>query len=155
AELRAALDRVIAEGSFILGPAVARFERDFARYLGVRHCGGVNNGPSALHLALRACGRGPGGQVITTPPPVISHTCAVSYLGATPVYVDIAPVTSTLDPALVERAVTPRTRAILPVHLYGQSADLTALGRIAAEYGLTLIEDAAQAHGATWQGRCV
>src|SRR5262249_23311723 len=120
AELRAALDRVIAEGSFILGPAVARFERDFARYLGLRHRVRVNHGTSARHLALRACGVGPGDEVITTPHTWISTTWAVSYVGATPVYVDIDPVTYTLDPALVERAVTPRTRAILPVHLYGQ-----------------------------------
>jgi dTDP-4-amino-4,6-dideoxygalactose transaminase len=155
AELQSALDHVIAEGSFILGPAVAQFERAFATYLGVRHCVGLNNGTSALHLALRACGIGPGDEVITTPHTWISTTWGISYVGATPVYVDVDPVTYTVDPALVAKAITPRTRAILPVHLYGQSADLTALSRIAAEHGLTLIEDAAQAHGARWQGRRV
>jgi dTDP-4-amino-4,6-dideoxygalactose transaminase len=154
-ELRAALDGVIDDASFILGPAVDDFERKFAAYLGVRHCVGVNNGTSALHLALLACGVGPGDEVITTPHTWISTTWAVSYVGAKPVYADIDPVTYNLDPAEVEKRITPRTKAILPVHLYGQSADVGALARVAERHGLLLIEDAAQAHGALWQGRRV
>src|SRR5580692_5347147 len=130
-EIRAALDPVLEESQFILGPAVERFEADFAAYLGARHCVGLNNGTTALHLALLACGVGPSDEVITTPATWISTSWAISYLGARPVFVDVDPVTFTLDPALAEWAVTPRTKAILPVHLYGQSADLDALKQIA------------------------
>ncbi|HXG08808.1 MAG TPA: DegT/DnrJ/EryC1/StrS family aminotransferase [Gemmataceae bacterium] len=154
-EIQAALDEVIGEAQFILGPAVERFENQFARYLGVRHCVGVNNGTSALHLALLACDIGPGDEVITTPHTWISTSWAISYVGAKPVYVDIDPVTYTLDPTLVKRAITRRTRAILPVHLYGQAADLGPLCRLAAEHGLVLLEDAAQAHGAVYAGKRV
>jgi dTDP-4-amino-4,6-dideoxygalactose transaminase len=154
-EIRAALDPVLAEAQFILGPAVARFEKHFAAYLGARHCVGLNNGTSALHMALLACGVGPGDEVITTPATWISTSWAISYVGAKPVFVDIDPITYTLDPRLVERAITPRTRAILPVHLYGQAADLESLSEIAKSHGLVLIEDAAQAHGAIYQGRRV
>jgi dTDP-4-amino-4,6-dideoxygalactose transaminase len=153
AELQAALERVIHDASFILGPAVEQFERHFADYIGVRHCIGVNSGTSALHLALQACDIGPGDEVITTPQTWISTSWAISYTGARPVYVDVDPVTYTLDPALVEKAITPRTRAILPVHLYGQAANVLALGRLADKHGLVLIEDTAQAHGARCQGR--
>ncbi len=154
-ELRAALDEVIERADFILGPAVARFEEHFAEYVGVKHCVGLNNGTSALHLALIACGVGPGDEVITTPHSWISTSWAVSYVGAKPVFVDIDPLTYTLDPALVERAITPRTKALLPVHLYGQAADLGSLNRLASAHGLALIEDAAQAHGAVYEGRRV
>jgi dTDP-4-amino-4,6-dideoxygalactose transaminase len=154
-ELQAALAPVMAEAQFILGPAVERFEKHFAEYLGVRYCVGLNNGTSALHMALLACGIGPGDEVITTPHTWISTSWAISYVSARPVYVDIDPVTYTLDAARVERAVTPRTKAILPVHLYGQAADLGVLCRIAQAHGLVLIEDAAQAHGARYQGRRV
>jgi dTDP-4-amino-4,6-dideoxygalactose transaminase len=154
-ELESALAGVLSEAQFILGPAVERFETHFSDYLDVLHCVGVNNGTSALHMALLACGVGPGDEVITTPATWISTSWAISYVGARPVFVDIDPVTWTLAPELVERAITPRTRAILPVHLYGQSADLTALARLADQHGLALIEDAAQAHGAIWDGRRV
>jgi dTDP-4-amino-4,6-dideoxygalactose transaminase len=153
AELRAAVEAVIDGSGFILGPAVERFERHFADYVGVRHCVGLNSGTSALHLALLACGVGPGDEVITTPHTWISTTWAISYVGARPVYADVDPVTFALDPAQVERAVTPRTRAVLPVHLYGQTADLGGLASIAERHGLVLIEDAAQAHGARYQSR--
>jgi dTDP-4-amino-4,6-dideoxygalactose transaminase len=155
AELQAALKAVVAEGSFILGPAVERFERHFAAYLGVRRCVGLNNGTSALHMALLACGVGPGDEVITTPHTWISTSWAISYVGARPVYVDIDPVTYTLDPESARQAITPRTRALLPVHPYGQAADVTALARLAREHDLALIEDAAQAHGACRGGRRV
>jgi dTDP-4-amino-4,6-dideoxygalactose transaminase len=154
-EIRAVLDPVMAESQFILGPAVARFEEHFAAYLGARHCVGVNTGTSARHMALLACGVGPGDEVITTPAAWISTSWAISYVGATPVYVDVDPITYTLDPRLVEQAITPRTRAILPVHLYGQAADLESLGRIAKARDLVLLEDAAQAHGAIFRGRRV
>lgn len=154
-ELQDALEPVMANAQFILGPAVERFEDRFAEYVGVRHCIGLNNGTSALHLALLACGVRPGDDVITTPHSWISTTWAISYVGARPVFVDIDPVTYNLDPKQVERAITPRTRAILPVHLYGQAADLEPLLRLAETYHLTLIEDAAQAHGAFYHGRRV
>jgi dTDP-4-amino-4,6-dideoxygalactose transaminase len=155
AELQEALDAVVDGSQFILGPAVERFEERFASYLGVKHCVGLNNGTSALHMALLACDIGPGDEVITTPHTWISTSWAISYAGARPVYVDIDPVTYTLDPALVEQAITPRTRAILPVHLYGQPADLAPLSAIAERYGLALIEDAAQAHGVRYHGQRV
>jgi dTDP-4-amino-4,6-dideoxygalactose transaminase/acetyltransferase-like isoleucine patch superfamily enzyme len=154
-ELQEALDGVISRGEFILGPGVDRFEKAFAEYIGTRFCVGLNNGTSALHLALRACDVGPGDEVITTPHTWISTTWAISYVGAKPVFVDIDPATYDLDPARVERAITPKTKAILPVHLYGQACDLDALSRIAEKHGLVLIEDAAQAHGAMHRGRRV
>ncbi len=154
-ELQSALNPVLSESQFILGPAVERFERHFAEYLGVQDCIGLNNGTSALHLALLACGIGTGDEVITTPATWISTSWAISYVGARPVFVDVDPVTWTLDPERAERAITPRTKAILPVHLYGQAADLGALCQLAEAHHLSLIEDAAQAHGATYQGRRV
>lgn len=152
---KAALEGVISRSQFILGPVVERFEAAFAEHVGVGHCVGLNNGTSALQLALHACDIGPGDEVITTPHTWISTTWAISYVGAKPVYVDIDPQTYMLDPALVEQAITPRTKAILPVHLYGQACDLTRLSQIADRHGLTLIEDGAQAHGAKHQGRRV
>lgn len=155
AEWTAALDAVTSRSQFILGPAVERFEAAFARYVGVDHAIGLNNGTSALQLALQACDIGPGDEVITTPHTWISTTWAISYVGARPVYVDVDPVTYMLDPALVEQAITPKTKAILPVHLYGQACDLKPLLQISDRHGLVLIEDAAQAHGAKYQGRRV
>jgi dTDP-4-amino-4,6-dideoxygalactose transaminase len=152
-EVRAALDPVLDDAQFILGPAVEQFEQSFARYLGARHCVGLNNGTTALHMALLACGVGPGDEVITTPATWISTSWAISYVGARPVFVDIDPVTYALDPALVELALSPSTKAILPVHLYGQAADLGALTHIADRHALALIEDAAQAHGALFDGQ--
>jgi dTDP-4-amino-4,6-dideoxygalactose transaminase len=153
--IQAAIDGVVSRSQFILGPAVEQFETAFAQYIGVDHCVGLNNGTSALQLALLACDIGPGDEVITTPHTWISTTWAISYVGAKPVYVDIDPITYMMNPDLVQRAITPRTKAILPVHLYGQACDLTRLARIAAENGLALIEDAAQAHGARHEGKRV
>ena len=150
---KAALDEVVTNSQFILGPAVERFENAFAQYVGAAHCVGLNNGTSALQLALHACDIGPGDEVITTPHTWISTTWAISYVGAKPVYVDIDPVTYTLDSALVQHAITPRTKAILPVHLYGQACNLRPLQKLANENALVLIEDAAQAHGARYQGQ--
>jgi dTDP-4-amino-4,6-dideoxygalactose transaminase len=154
-EIRAALNVVLDEAQFVLGPGVARFEAAFAEYLGARHCVGVNNGTTALHLALLAADVGPGDEVITTPATWISTSWAISYVGATPVFVDVDPVTYTLDPQQVEDAITPRTRAVLPVHLYGQAAYVNDLTEIAHRHNLALIEDAAQAHGARVHGRRV
>lgn len=154
-ELQEALDSVTRQAHFILGPAVERFERAFAAYIGRRYCVGLNNGTSALHMALRACDIGPGDEVITTPHTWISTSWAISYVGAKPVYVDIDPVTYNINPDLIARAITPRTKALLPVHLYGQACDMEALCRIAEEHNLVLIEDAAQAHGAMYDGRRV
>jgi dTDP-4-amino-4,6-dideoxygalactose transaminase len=151
-EIMASLGPVLDESQFILGPAVEKFELNFARFLGVRHCVGLNNGTTALHMALLACNIGPGAEVITTPATWISTSWAISYVGATPVFVDIDPVSYTLDPERIERAITRRTRAILPVHLYGQAANLSKLKQIADHHRLELIEDAAQAHGVRHQG---
>jgi dTDP-4-amino-4,6-dideoxygalactose transaminase len=152
-ELEPALRGVVEQAQFILGPAVERFEQAFAAYLGLKFCVGLNNGTSALHMALQACDVGPGDEVITTPHTWISTSWAISYVGAKPVYVDIDPITYNINPALIERAITPRTKAILPVHLYGQACDMDALCRIAKQHNLILIEDGAQAHGAKFDGR--
>jgi dTDP-4-amino-4,6-dideoxygalactose transaminase len=154
-ECSTAIQSVISQCQFVLGPAVQRFEEAFARYVGVDHCVGVNNGTSALQLALQACDIGPGDEVITTPHTWISTTWAISYVGATPVYVDIDPTTYNLNPELVAAAITPRTKAILPVHLYGQACDLQPLLQTAQRNDLVVIEDAAQAHGAFYQGKRV
>ncbi len=154
-ELAEALDRVISEAQFVLGPAVERFEEAFAAYLGRRRCVGLNNGTSALRMALEACGVAPGDEVITTPHTWFSTSSAVSHLGARPVYVDIDPETYNINPSLIERAITPRTKAILPVHLYGRACDMDALCGIAREHRLHMIEDAAQAHGARYRERRV
>jgi dTDP-4-amino-4,6-dideoxygalactose transaminase len=154
-ELNAALAQVYSGAQFVLGPAVERFEQEFAAYVGARHAVGVNSGTSALMLALRALDVGPGDEVITTPLTWISSTSAIRHVGARPVFVDVDPVTYTLDPEQVEQAVTPRTKAILPVHLYGQTADLTHLAAIVRRHHLALVEDAAQAHGALHAGKRV
>jgi len=155
AELQPLFDEIIDSGRFALGPAVEQFESRFAEFTGTRHCVGLDSGTSAVHLALRAAGIGEGDEVITTPFTWISTSWAISYLGARPVYVDIDPTTFNLDVELIERAITPRTRAIVPVHLYGQAADLDGLGRVADAHGVPLIEDAAQAHGARYHERRV
>ncbi|MEO0495460.1 MAG: DegT/DnrJ/EryC1/StrS family aminotransferase [Actinomycetota bacterium] len=155
AEIDAAVIETLESTAFVLGPKVAAFEARFAEYCGAAHALGVNSGTSALHLALLAAGVGPGDEVITTPMTFIATAAAIDYAGATPVFVDIDPVTRNLDPALVEGAITERTRAIMPVHLHGLPADLPALVEIAERRGLALIEDAAQAHGAAIDGRPV
>ncbi len=152
-ELVPVLDQLMARGSFILGPYVEQFERDFALSVGAAHCVGLNSGTSALHLALLACGVGPGDEVITVPATWISTSWAISHVGARPVFVDIDADSYCMDPAQVEEAITPRTRAILPVHLYGHAADMPALCAIGDRHGLPVIEDACQAHGATLAGR--
>jgi dTDP-4-amino-4,6-dideoxygalactose transaminase len=154
-ELDAAISRTLDQCSFCLGPDVAQFERDFARYCGAQHAVGFNSGTSALHVAMLLLNVGPGDEVITTPQTFVATSWAISYVGARPVYVDIDDATFNLDPKLVERAITPRTRAIMPVHLYGQPCDLDPLLEICRKHGLPLVEDAAQAHGAKYRGKTV
>jgi len=157
AELRSEIDgavaRVLASGWYVGGPEVSAFEEAFAGYSGAGHCVGVGNGLDALHLALRAMGVGPGDEVILASNGYIATVLAVSMVGATPVLVEPDPRTHNLDPELVEAAITPRTRVILPTHLYGQAADLDPLMEVARRHGLRLLEDAAQAHGARYKGR--
>jgi dTDP-4-amino-4,6-dideoxygalactose transaminase len=152
-EVDAAVARAIESTQFVLGPEVVAFERRFADYCNVSHCSAVNSGTSALHLALLAAGVGPGDEVITVSMTFVATTAAVLYSGARPVFVDVDPVTWTMDPALIEAAITPRTKAILPVHLHGLIADMDPIMEIARRHGLVVIEDAAQAHGAEYRGR--
>lgn len=152
-ELDAAYRRVVASGHFILGPEVEAFEREVAAYLGVKHAVGVNSGTDALVIALRALGIGPGDEVVTSPFTFFATPESVSVVGATPVFADVDPETFNLRPDLVARALTPRTRAILPVHLFGHAADLAPLRALAREKGLRLVEDVAQAFGASLDGR--
>ena len=154
-EIREAIDEVLDNASFILGPAVEAFEADFSAWCGVRHSIGVNNGTNAIQLALLAAGVGPGDEVITVPHTFIATVSAIRYTGATPVFVDVEPVTLTIDPSQIEAAITPRTKALVPVHLYGQPAEMDTVLDIARRHGLKLIEDCAQAHGATYKGRRV
>jgi dTDP-4-amino-4,6-dideoxygalactose transaminase len=154
-EIDAAIARVLESCQFVLGPEVAGFEQDFAAYCGAAECIALNSGTSALHLALLAAGVGPGDEVITVPFTFVASVSAVTYAGARPVLVDIDPRSFTMDPAAIEAAITPRTKAILPVHLYGQSADMDPIMEVARRHGLVVIEDAAQAHGAKYKGRPV
>ena len=152
-EVDAAIQRVLEHTQFIQGPEVRAFEEAYARFIGAEAAIGVASGTAALHLALLACGIGPGDEVITTPFTFYATAEAINQAGATPVFVDIAPDTYNLDPARIQAAITPRTRAIMPVHLYGQSADMDDILTIARQHGLRVIEDAAQAHAAEHRGR--
>src|SRR3977135_2265387 len=152
-DIDAAIARTLDNCSFCLGPDVAQFEKDFARFCGAQHCVAFNSGTSALHVGLMLLNIGQGDEVITTPCTFVATSWAISYVGAKPVYVDIDDATFNLDPRLVERAITPRTKAILPVHLYGLPCDLDALLAIARKHGLPLVEDAAQAHDARYHGK--
>jgi dTDP-4-amino-4,6-dideoxygalactose transaminase len=152
-QLDAAVARVLASGHYILGPEVEAFEAEYAGYCGARHCIGVANGLDALHLALRAMGVGVGDEVIVPSNTYIATWLAVSQCGAVPVPVEPDPATCNIDPARIEAAITERTRVILPVHLYGQPADLDPILAIARDHGLRVLEDAAQAHGARYKGR--
>lgn len=147
-DLEEAIVAALRSGEYVLGSRVARFEKDFARYCGARHAVAVSSGTAALHLALLAAGIGPGDEVVTVPMTFVATTAAIVYANGRPVFVDVDPATWTMDPARIEAAITPRTRAILPVHLHGRIADMAAIGAIARRHGLTVIEDAAQAHGA-------
>ena len=151
--LDAAIQRVLAHGQYILGPEVTELEEKLAAYTGAKHCISVANGTDALQIAQMALGIGPGDEVITPGFTYIATAETVALLGAKPVYVDIDPRTYNLDPALLEAAITPRTKAIIPVSLYGQCADFDAINVIAARHGIPVIEDAAQSFGATYKGR--
>ena len=152
-EIEAAISRTLDNCSFCLGPDVAEFEKEFAKFCGADHCIAFNSGTSALHVGLMLLGVGPGDEVITTPSTFVATSWAISYVGAKPVYVDIDDATFNLDPKLVERAITPRTKAIMPVHLYGHPADLDALLEICRKHQLPLLEDACQAHAAKYKGK--
>ena len=149
-EVLAALGEVAESTAYVLGPKVQEFETAFANYIGARHCVAVNSGTSALHLALLGAGVGAGDEVITVPMTFIATSWAISYVGATPRFVDVDPVTCTIDVEQIRKAINSKTKAILPVHLYGQPADLGPLLQIANEHGIPLVEDVAQAHGAKY-----
>ena len=152
-EVRAAIDRVCESQVFILGPEVTAFERDIASFCGVEHAIGVSSGTDALLVALMAAGVGPGDEVITVPSTFMATAEAISYTGATPVFVDVDPRTYTMNPAGLEAAITSRTKAIIPVHLFGQLADMDPIMEIARKHSLAVVEDACQAHGAEYKGR--
>lgn len=152
-ELKPAVLTALASAHYIGGPNVRAFEQEVAAYCGVRHAISCASGTDALLLALRACGVGPGDEVITTPFTFVATASTISMCGARPVFVDIDPLTYNLDPSRIEAAITPRTRAVVPVHLYGQPADLDAIAALCRHYGLKLIEDAAQSFGAEYGGR--
>lgn len=151
-ELETTFRRVLESGWYILGREVEAFEEEFAAYCGVRHCVGVGNGLDALHLILRAYGIGVGDEVVVPSNTYIATWLAVSYAGAKPVPVEPLEGTYNIDPRRIQAAITPRTRAIIAVHLYGQTADMDAINAIARRHGLKVIEDAAQAHGARYKG---
>jgi dTDP-4-amino-4,6-dideoxygalactose transaminase len=152
-ELLEAIGSVIDGAAFAGGPFVKAFEEEFARFCGTEHAVALGNGTDALWAALIAFGVGPGDEVITVPNTFIATAEAISFCGARPVFVDIDEKTYTMDPGLLQRAITGRTKAVIPVHLYGQTADMDAIRDIAGKHGLAVIEDACQAHGARYQGR--
>src|SRR5262245_44586062 len=152
-EIDAAVIDVLESGEFVLGRAVAEFERAFGAYCGVKHAIGCSSGTAALHLALAAANIGRGDEVLTIPMTFVATVSAIDYIGARPVLVDVEPKSATMDPALIEPAMTTATKAIVPVHLYGQCADMEPIAEIARRRGVILIEDAAQAHGAEYHGR--
>lgn len=154
-EIRRAVEGVFESGHFINGPNVSALEEEIARYVGTAHAVGLNSGTDALHLALRALDVGPGDEVITTPFTFVATTEAIGIVGATPVFVDIDPVTYNIDPKAIEAAITPRTKAILPIHLYGHPAPMPEIVEIAGRRGLAVVEDCAQAIGATIGGKKV
>ena len=152
-EIGEAIERVISSSQFVLGPEVAAFEREFAAFCGARECVGVANGMEAIQLVLRALEIGPGDEVVTVSHTAFPTVAAISAVGATPVFVDVDPTTSCMDPQALAEGLGARTRAVLPVHLYGRCADMDAIREVADAAGVPVIEDAAQAHGAGYRGR--
>jgi len=152
-EINAAIQEVIDSNAFAGGPFVAKFEEDFAKFCDAKYSIGVGNGTDALWFILLALGVGPGDEVITTPSTFMATAEAISYCGAKPVFVDIEETTYNLDPALIEKAITKKTKAIMPVHLFGQCADMDPIMEVAGKHGLPVVEDACQAHGAEYKGR--
>ncbi|HET6347511.1 MAG TPA: DegT/DnrJ/EryC1/StrS family aminotransferase [Candidatus Krumholzibacteria bacterium] len=153
AEISSVVGETLARGDFILGASLEEFEREFARYCDCEFAVGLNSGTAALHVALLAVGVGAGDEVITVPNSFIATVESIMYTGATPVLVDVDPASFCMDPQRLEAAITPRTRAIIPVHLYGQPCDMDAIMTIAKRHGIAVVEDACQAHGATLSGR--
>jgi dTDP-4-amino-4,6-dideoxygalactose transaminase len=151
--VRSAIDEVLPTGKYTLGPHLLEFEKAFAEYCGAAHAIGISSGTAALHLALEALGAGPGDEVITVSNTYVATAFAISYAGATPVFVDVDPRTYNMTPDLVERAITPRTRGLIPVHLYGQPVDMEPILDLARSRGLWVLEDASHAHGALYRGR--
>jgi len=149
-ELKRGLDRVMTSSAFVLGEEVEQFEGEFASYCGARHCVGVASGTSALVIMLQAAGVGPGDEVIVPAHTFIASALAVCHAGGDPAFVDVAPGSGLIDPEMVEAAITPRTAAILAVHLYGQACEIEPLRALAERHGVLLLEDAAQAHGARY-----
>jgi dTDP-4-amino-4,6-dideoxygalactose transaminase len=154
-EIQAALASVLESGQFVLGEEVAKFEQEFAAYVSAEYAVALNSGTSALHLGLLALGIGTGDEVITTPNTFVATVAAIGYTGARTVFVDVDPVTFNMDPDRLEKVITPRTKAILPVHLYGQPADMDPILAVAKKRGVAVLEDACQAHGAEYKGRRV
>jgi len=152
-DLQRAITAVMEKSYFILGENVAAFEREFAEYCGAKYAVGVGNGTDAIHLACRALGVGPGDEVLTSTHTATFTALGISMTGAVPTFADIEPDTGNIDPSKIEAAITPRTKAIMPVHLYGQSADMDPILEIGSRHGIPVIEDAAQAHGATYKGK--
>jgi dTDP-4-amino-4,6-dideoxygalactose transaminase len=152
-EVHTAIDRVLPMGKYTLGPVLEEFERDYARYCGVDHAIGISSGTAALQLALAAMGVGPGDEVITQANTYVATAFAISYLGATPVFVDVDPVYANLDAAALEAHITPRTKVIIPVHMYGHPVDMGPVMQVAHMRGLRVLEDASHAHGAMYKGR--
>ena len=154
AEIKTAIDQVLESGQFIMGPTLTQFETDAAQYLGVKHAIGVNSGTDALIIALRALGIGPGDEVLTTPFSFFATAESISNVGAKPVFVDIQADSFNIDPSLIEAAITPKTKAIMPVHLYGNPAAIAQITTIANNHNLKIIEDCAQSFGAVYTGAC-
>src|SRR3984957_4181619 len=154
-DLDAAIARTLDNCSFCLGPDVTQFEKDFAKFIGAEHCLGFNSGTSALHVAMLLLGVKPGDEVITTPFTFVATSWAISYVGAKPVYADVDDATMNLDPKLIERAITPRTKAVMPVHLYGHPFDIYPILALCRKHKLPLVEDVCQAHGAKYNGKTV
>jgi len=154
-EVLTALEDICESTSFAQGPATSEFEAKFAAYCGGDHCVSLNSGTSALHVALRCLNLGPGDEIVTVSMTFIATAWAISYVGATPVFVDVDPIRRTMDPVKLEAAITPRTKAIIPVHLYGMPAEMDRIMAIAERHGLPVIEDGAQAHGAKYRGKRV
>ncbi len=154
-EICSAMLRVVQDSNFILGSELKTFEEEFAHFCGAEYGIGVGSGTAALHLALLAAAIGPGDEVITVPNTFISTALAISYVGATPRLVDIDPDSYNIDVDKIEKAITKKTKAVIPVHLYGQAADMDSILKIASKYDLKVIEDACQAHGAEYKNRCV
>jgi dTDP-4-amino-4,6-dideoxygalactose transaminase len=152
-EITAVVERTLDRGDFILGSALEAFEREFAAYCDCEFAVGLSSGTAALHVALVALGIGAGDEVITVPNSFIATVEAIMYTGAAPVFVDVSPETFCLDPSQLERAITPRTKAVVPVHLYGQPCDMESILAIASRYGIAVVEDACQAHGGAFVGR--